>query len=883
MLRYSLLFIICLFSNAIIINAQSLRNVIINEEDNGKVLSRYLHSVEKDYDVNIVFNEIKIEALTINGVEKATRLLDYLGDYLIQYDVVKLNENLLFIVEKDISKNIGTNKSNYVVLGTTTNISGTVIDGSTDDPITGAQVTITGQSGGTLTDLNGRFSLKSTPRILRVEVNFIGYEETSIIVGFSDKVTTKELSTTIFPESQQLESVVISAERPDVNVKSQITGVEKMGIETIKTLPTFLGEVDPIRSLTTLPGVSVVGELSSGFNVRGGETGQNLILQDGATIYNPSHMFGFFSAFNPDMVHDVVLYKGGGPAKYGSRVSSILDVKLRNGDAGRFKLSGGVGLVSSRLTLEGPIAKGKTSYLVGGRVSYSNWLLKATDNIQLQNSRTNFHDVTAKIFHTINENNYLSLTFYESSDEFQLASDSTFNWQTINTSLQWDHTFSKSLSSSLTLANSNYESTVHNPDLIDGFDYSNSIKNGRMKYNMAFSKSENLTVETGVMAEYMLIDPGTLKVLNDDSNVLPADMNDQRGLESAVYAQADYVISPDLSLTAGLRLSMFHRLGEDNINEYNFNDIEGRYPVVVGTRDYSSGEVISSFSGLEPRLSLRYLLSETASLKGSYFRSYQYLHLISNTTATTPQDYWISSGPYLKPSMGDQFSLGLFKNLKNDVYEISAEGFYKKISNAVDYIEGADITLNPSLEAGLIQGEGKAYGLEFLLKKNQGKFNGWLSYTYSRSLRKFDTDSDRTTINNGDYYPAAYDQPHNLSLIFNWVISHRSTLSTNFSYSTGRPITIPISKFSYGPYLSVLNYSNRNEYRIPDYHRLDVSLTIKGDVKKNSRYRGEWVFSVYNLYGRKNAYSISFDSYGKASKLSILGSAFPSISYNFSF
>jgi hypothetical protein len=365
--------------------------------------------------------------------------------------------------------------------------------------------------------------------------------------------------------------------------------------------------------------------------------------------------------------------------------------------------------------------------------------------------------------------------------------------------------------------------------------------------------------------------------------VAPVNLTDQRSLQAAVFGQADIAITEKVSVSAGLRYSTFYRIGEDDIYLFDYSKIENRYPVIADTVHYSSNKVISNYSGFEPRLSLRYLIGSGSSIKASYYRGYQYLHLISNTTSTTPQDYWVNSGPYLKPQIGDQYSLGYFKNLSDDMYELSIEGFYKNINNAVDYIEGADITLNPSLEAGLAKGKGLAYGAELFFKKKTGKVNGWISYTYSRSLRKFSSENKNYEINNGDYYPATYDQPHIFSLILNYNVGVKNTLTVNFNYSTGRPITIPVSKFNYDVYLSVLNYSDRNAYRIPDYHRLDLAYTIRSNPHKIKRIKGEWVISIYNVYGRKNTYSVFFNRFGTASKMSILGTIFPSLTYNFKF
>lgn len=868
--------------------AQSFKDIYIDLNDNGKPLGSLLHDLELKYGVDFIYDERKLQALTVNNVMTRQRVLDYLGAYAGIYKVVTISDRITFIIDKTLVENYGLTKESYIVLkereSSVFPLEGVVLDGKTDEPLVGAQVIFPETKKGTLSEVNGNFRLEGITNGLHVlEIQFVGYDVKTYLITFSKYSQWEKISTTLIPESRELQSVTVTAERINENVVNQITGIEKMSIATIKSVPTFLGEVDPIRSLTTLPGVTT-SELSSGFIVRGGESGQNLITQDGATIYNPSHLFGFFSAFNPDMVNGVTLYKGGGPANFGSRISSVLDVTLKNGDAGKTKITGGVGLVSSRLSVEGPIIKNRTSYLIGGRLSYCNWLVKSTDDIQLKNSSANFRDVTGKVFHTINTNNFVTLSLYNSYDAFTLATDSTFSWGTFNASLKWDHTFTDRLFSTLSISNSNYFSDVESFNEIESFTYRNSITNYGVKYELNYLLGEDSKIVGGFDLAGITIEPGRLVPDKNSGNVIFQDINDQRMVEGALFLQADVRFSERWSVAAGLRYSQFFRLGKDDIYIFDYSNIQGRYPVITDTISYSKNKVIKQYNGLEPRVSLRYLASPDISLKASYYRGYQYMHLISNTTSTTPQDYWVSSGPYLKPQIGNQFSLGYFQNLGNNSYEFSLEGFYKEIFNAVDYIEGADITLNPALEAGLSQGRGKAYGLEVFFKKSTGRFNGWLSYTYSRSLRKFGDQTDsRLIINNGEYYPSAFDQPHIVNLVMNYRVGKRTFLSTNFNYSTGRPITIPISKFGYDVYLSVLNYSQRNEYRIPDYHRLDVSFTVKERPGKSRRFKGEWVFSVFNLYGRKNTYSISFNRFGTASKLSVLGSVFPSITYNFNF
>lgn len=866
--------------------AQSYHNIMIDENSNGKGFGSFLREIEAQNSVDFIFEEDKLQNLTVTGIAGKQRLKDYLQEFLPAFHTVRVKEDVVFIISKETVGANDVSRGNFLVLkrqpGATISLKGEVTDGKTTEPLVGAKVYLPGLKTGDATSMTGTVNIPNVPqKMMLIDIDFVGYDRMLYIVGFSEHGIGDSFSCTLFPKSRELETVTITAQRIDQNVISNITGVETMSITTLKSIPAFLGEVDPIRSITTLPGVSTVGELASGFNVRGGETGQNMILQDGAPIYNPSHLFGFFSSFNPDMVSKVTLYKGGGPANFGGRISSVLDIGLKNGDDSKHTISGGVGIVSSRLSLEGPIVKKKSSYLLGGRISYANWLVKATDNIQLKNSSAKFNDITAKIFHTINDKNIITASFYRSYDDFKFAADSIFSWGTTNIALKWDHTFNETFYFTLSGYRSSYFSAVESINEIESFKYKNAIDNLGLKYELTKELKDEDRLVAGFEVVGDDVEPGKLTPTGNVQNIQPADMNDQRALETALFVQGDFAITSKLSVSAGLRYSMFRRLGPDEIYIFDFNDIRGRYPNITDSVSYGKNETIKTYSGLEPRISLRYLLYPSTSVKASFYRGYQYLHLISNTTSTTPQDYWVTSGPYLKPQIGDQYSLGIFQNLNNDKYETSVEGFYKTTQNAVDYIEGADIVLNPALEAGLIQGEGKAYGAEVFLKRKSGKLNGWIAYTYSRSLRKFDKETENQTINHGEYFPSSFDQPHRLSVILNYNLSRRVMFSANFNYSTGRPITIPVSKFSYDAYLSVLNYSERNEYRIPDYHRLDLSMIIKENPSRNRRFKGEWIFSIYNFYGRDNAYSIFFDKYGNARKLSVMGSVFPSITYSF--
>ena len=482
----------------------------------------------------------------------------------------------------------------------------------------------------------------------------------------------------------------------------------------------------------------------------------------------------------------------------------------------------------------------------------------------------------------INEDNFISVSGYSSFDSFNLASDSTFKWKTNNISLKWGHNFDQITSSQLVLASSNYSSELLNKDEIQGFRYQNGLNNSNLAYSFESKFSDKHQLFYGLEANYSIINPGKSENTTEFSSAQEFDIINPKALETALYAHYDWDITDRFAVSGGIRYSQFYRLGSGTIYKFDYNITDSYFPDLLDTLHYGNNELIDFQHGLEPRVSMRYKLDDLTSIKASYYRTNQYLHLISNTTSSSPLDYWLAGGPNLKQQIGDQYSIGFFRNLKENKYEFSVEGFYRETQNAIDYIEGADIKLTETIEGMLIQGEGVAYGAEVLARKNTGRLSGWFSYTYSRSLRRFNSQFDVLTVNKGELYPSQYDQPHNLSAILNFRATRTLFLSANFSYATGRPITIPVSKYFYDAYLSVLNYSERNEYRVPDYHRLDVSATLKGD-NPSKRYQGEWVLSIFNVYGRNNAYAIYFNQYGRAKKVSIIGNMFPSLSYNFKF
>lgn len=869
--------------------SQGLKSLYIDPSANGKGIKDYLSEVEKEHNVDFVFDGDIVGNFSVNGVIDQHGLLDYLTEYFSAwgFDVVLVKPNVAVILPSELASRFNQKNGFYVLKPSKPgiiNLTGEIYDVELNEPLIGAQIIVESLNVGEITNLEGRFSFdyhtNDTYNVVRTQ--YASYDTYSQLIAYSKYGDDKLPRTLLQPALTKLEGVIITANSIDRNVSDKLTGVENLGIESIKALPTFMGEVDIVNGLTTLPGVSKVGELASGFNVRGGNLGQNLIRQDGATIYNPSHLFGFYSAFNPDIVDDVTLIKGGGNARYGSRVSSIMDVTLRSGETRGYHVTGGVGMVSSRLAVEGPLVKNKSSFILGGRISYADWILGLTKDIKLTQSSTDFGDLTAKFFQMIDENNYISLSAYGSFDGFSLASDSIFSWGNKNLAIKWGHNFSSNTDSQLTLAVSSYDSELHNTDEIEGFIYKNGVNNANLIYNIDTKFSDERHINYGLEANFSLINPGESHNTIPESNVSEFTIDKHKTLETALFTQYDWDITNHIAVSAGLRYSQFYRFGSGVIYGYDYNLTDSQFPAKRDTLYYGTGELIDFQQGLEPRVSLRYKINPSMSLKASYYRTYQYLHLISNTTASSPLDYWLSSGPNLKPEIGDQVSLGFFKNFKENEYELSAEAYYKHVKNTVDYIEGAEVQLSESIERNLIQGDGIAYGIEFLAKKNIGKINGWLSYTYSRSLLRFNSIYNILTVNDGELYPSQHDQPHNLSIVLNFAASKMLSFSANFNYATGRPITVPTSKFSYFSYPTINTYSQRNEFRVPDYHRLDVSVTFKGNHPEK-RFQGELVLSIFNVYGRKNVFAVYFDRFGTARKVSIIGNMFPSLSYNFKF
>ncbi len=764
-------------------------------------------------------------------------------------------------------------------------ISGYIKDGTSGETLIGATAYVPSLAKGITSNEYGFYSLTLPQGEYDVEYSYLGFETILKNVSLNQNV---KLDVEMGATENQLQEVVVTAEAEDKNVTDVQMSVEKLDIQTIKQMPALLGEVEIIRSLQLLPGVTSVGEGATGFNVRGGSIDQNLVLLDEAPVYNSSHLFGFFSVFNPDAVKDVKLYKGGIPSRYGGRLSSILDVRMKEGNNKKTTVNGGVGLIFSRLSIEAPIVKDKSSFIIAGRRSYIDVLAGPFLGEDLDDTVLNFYDLTLKTNYNIDEKNKIFLSAYFGRDNFGFGGAAGFNWGNSTGSFRWNHLFSDRLFSNLTLFYSDYDYKIaFGEDSVNRFDWQASIQNGSIKPEFTYFLNPNNIIRFGGQGIVYKFKPGAAVGVSE-GETSDISLDDKFAIESAIYVENEQNLDNGIKLNYGLRLSSFNYTGTGKA--FTFEDAEpGQRKTFVSSEEFDQWESIQRYARLEPRFSINVPVGENKSVKASYNRTAQYIHLISNTTASTPVDVWAPSSNNILPQLADQVAVGYFQNFMSNKYELTTEVYYKDFQHLVDYVDRADLLLNQFLEGDLVAGDGRAYGLEVQLKKNKGKFNGWISYTLAKSERLIEG------INNNEWYPSRFDQTHNLSITSFYDLNDRWSFSANFVYLTGTPATFPTSRYEIGEYIVPHNSNNtRNNLRIPDYHRLDISATRKGKKKsEDDKWVGEWVFSVYNVYSKRNPFSIFFRQQGapplnqviqtEAVRLSVIGSFIPSISYNFKF
>lgn len=765
-------------------------------------------------------------------------------------------------------------------------LSGSISDEKTGETLIGVNVIINELKTGTVTNEYGFYSITLPKGTYSVTISYLGFGDLNETVNLEQNIRK---NFTIKESNVELNEVVVTENPYKINIKKPEMSANKLSITTIKQMPVLLGEVDVIKSLLFLPGVTNAGEGQSGFNVRGGAVDQNLVLLDEATLYNTSHVFGLFSVFNADAIKDLKLYKGGIPAKFGGRVSSVLDIYQKDGNSNNFRMNGGIGLISSRILAEGPIVKDKASFLVAGRGSYAHLFLKLTDN----DNSAYFYDLNTKINYKFNENNSLFLSGYFGRDIFRLSDSFTNTYGNATVNLRWNHLFSDKLFSNLSLIYSDYYYGL-TLDFI-GFNWDSGIKNYNLKYDFKHYISDKITLNYGTNLTKYDLNPGTIEPIDENSSINFKQLDKKYALETAFYGDVEQQLSKKIAISYGFRYSIFNRLGSSTVNIYENNQAvlydeelkiyEKATP--IDTQYFGRNKSIAEYSNFEPRFTIAYELNDNQSIKASYNRMAQYLQLISNTQSPTPLDVWTPSDNYIKPQIADQIAIGYFQNFKNGDYTLELESYYKKVKNRMDYIDGADLIANEAIEQVILNGRMRSYGLEILFRKNSGNLNGWITYTLSRSEQQ--TPGRTPTeigINNGNWYRSAYDKTHNLAITGSYKLNEKWTFGANFTLQTGQPVTFPTGKYVFQG-VTVPSYNSRNEDRLPAYHRMDISATLTPKHKEKHKYKREWVFGIYNIYSRYNAASINFrqnseTGNNEAVRLSIFGIV-PSVSYNFKF
>lgn len=756
-------------------------------------------------------------------------------------------------------------------------LTGKVLEHETKRPVAGASVLINDLNMGTSTNSDGGFQFDIAAGEYILTYTMIGYEQgLQHITIYEDGNVTFQLE----EAPTTLDEVVIE----DKRIVERSVGQTTVKMEDLSRAPAFLGQPDVIKNLQIQAGITTVSEASSGFNVRGGGVDQNLILFDGVNIFNSSHALGFFTAFNSNSIKEATLYKGGIPAIYGGRVSSVLDISSREGSHSKWSGKAGLGLISADASAEGPIKRDSSSLAVAFRTTYSNWLLKFLQSKYsgIQQSGISFSDGSFKYAQKLSNGGKLSWSGYMSRDQFQLATDTINYWSNLASNIRYDNKLGDQTYYSLTVSVGRYAFRLSEHDPATAFQLSYSILYPSIKLD--FNRDGKHKLAYGIQTVYYNFEPGRLKPLTSESNSVTLDMASENSIETAVYFSDSFQPVDRINVEAGLRLPVFNRVGPGTVYKYESGvPMEPRN--IIDSTQFRGGEFMKSYFGIEPRLSVRYLLSRTSSIKFGYNRINQYLHLISNTAAVTPVDIWQSSNTFFKPQVADQISLGFFWNSGNGKWQAYAEGYYKLIQNVLDFKDGANLILNSKLETALLQGKGKSYGVETAINKVAGRLQGEINYTYSRSLRLIDGQFDNERINNGTWYAANFDQPHIFNLNWRYAIGRKAFFSGIFTYHTGRPISMPLTAFDIDRN-PVIDFSNRNNYRLPDYHRLDLALIIEGSNRKQ-KIKGEWTVSVYNVYGRKNPYSAFFDynvaGAVRSNQIALIGIPVPSLTYAIKF
>lgn len=729
-------------------------------------------------------------------------------------------------------------------------ISGYIRDSNTGEEMIGATVVVVEMPGtGTVSNVYGYYSLTLPEGSYTLKFNFIGYEP---IVRQIDLTRKIKLDINLAEENLRLDEIVIQSEKPEDNISDVKMSREKLQVEKIKTLPALFGEVDLVKTLQLLPGIQSAGEGTTGLFVRGGSADQNLILLDEATVYNAAHFLGFFSVFNADAIKNVEIYKGGIPARFGGRLSSILDIQMKEGNNKKFAMSGGLGTISSRLTLEGPIVKDKSSFIISGRRTYADMFLRLSPNEDVNSNLLYFYDLNAKANYRIDEKNRIFVSGYFGRDVFDFDDTFGLDWGNATVTTRWNHLFNDRLFLNTTVLFSNFGYGFDIDDGAQNFEWKSNLREWSAKVDFTYFINPGNTLTFGANAILHRFAPATITP-GDNSIFTDFSLDNRYALEHALYVGNDHKINEKLFIQYGLRYSIFENIGPGKVFLYE-EGVPGSDETLIDSVRYDRLERINLYHGLEPRFSARYMLNQQSSVKASYNRMRQYIQIASNSTAGLPVDRWIPADTYIEPLIGDQVALGYFRNFKENTFEASVEVYYKWMDNLIDFKPAAEILLNNNIETEILSGKGWAYGAEFLVKKNVGKTTGWLGYTISKTERQIDG------INGGRRYNAKYDRTHDISLVVSHEVSPRLTLSANWVYATGQAVSFPVGRYNVdGRSIPYYDDLRRNADRMPSYHRLDLSANLETKNRKNRRWQSSWSFSIYNAYARQNAFSIKFE------------------------
>ncbi|CAM3806489.1 TonB-dependent receptor plug domain-containing protein [Flavobacterium cucumis] len=856
--------------------------IVVNEKFEKTTVAEILKFIFKDTDLNFYLSKNQI-ILTQNSV-----IYDKVATNFIEKDEIATINIKPILIKETQKSNTNTDNDNLIVVGKESvtkqkvsfEISGFIMTKKNGSPVADANIRIQ-KKVITTTNHKGFYKLMLPYGKHSIEIEAPSHKKTNLtIVVYGNGTKNFQLDETI----TELNEVIIEGSS-DKNIKSITSGVTSINMEDVKNVPLVLGERDILKVATTLPGIKSTGEGAAGVNVRGGKEDQNLFLLDNATIYNPSHFFGFFSSINPYVIKNAEIYKGSIPAEFGGRLSSVFDIKSKNGNSEKISGEGGIGPVTSNLSIGTPLVKGKSSILLGGRATYSDWILKQIDNPEIKNSKASFYDLILKYNHQFSEKTAIESTVYYSKDKFNLTSDSTFNYSNRIITLNGKHSFNEKNKAEFGISNSEYKFGINfEKNNQKSFDFGFEVNETKLIYKGLYNYNNIHKFTYGLNSTLYNISPGTLTPTDENSLLTYQSIQKEKGLESSLFITDNITLNKKLIVGLGLRYTNFMALGPSIQRKYIANApiTEGN---ITNEIAYKKNKAIKTYNGLEYRIALRQLLSETISVKLSFDTNYQYLHKLSTNTTQSPTDTWKLADLNIKPSFGQQVAFGVYKNFKGQPYEISLETYYKKSKNILDYKIGAELILNEHIETEVLQGKGKSYGIEFLVKKTSGSLNGWIGYSYSKSLIKLDSQFNEEIVNNGDYFPTNFDKPHDLSVILNYKFTKRYSLSTNFIYQTGRPITYPIGSYEFGGNQYIL-YSDRNEFRVPDYYRLDIGFNVEGNHKIKKLAHSYWNISIYNVLGRNNPYSVYFvteQGKVKSYQTSIFSIPIPTITYNFKF